>query len=246
MQIAARATTEPDLTVIWNAGMTALEILGIGWLACDSSGRLLHANEMASRIFKARFGLWRTLDGRLWCASGNEPLITAIQKATAANVLSSSDHTEILFLQRTNHRSALTLLVRPLRDRVDADTQAVAIVLILDPSLRVDATDAELSQLCGLSSAESRIANLLMDGLSLDQCSMRLNIQLPTARVHLKRMLRKTGTRHQTDLVSSLLKRVGLVRLKQQKANLLALMTKDLLDTQATTTTPSCSVAAPQ
>lgn len=114
MQIAARATTEPDLTAIWNAGITALEILGIGWLACDSSGRLLYANETASQIFKARFGLWRTLDGRLWCASGNQPLITAIQKATTGNALNSSDHTEILFLQRTSHRSALTVLVRPL------------------------------------------------------------------------------------------------------------------------------------
>jgi len=246
MRIAAQATTERDLTPIWSAGISALEILGIGWLVCDCSGRLLHANETASRIFKARFGVWRTLDGRLWCTGSNEPLITAIRKATDSQASNSNDHSDILFLQRTNDRNALTLLVRSWReDWSDDNSQAVAIVLILDPSLNVEASDSELSQLCGFTPAESRIANLMMDGLSLDQCSVKLDIQAATARAYLKGMLRKTDTRHQSELVSSLLRRIGLVRLKQRKANFLARMTKDLLDSQATTSTLS-SLRAPQ
>jgi hypothetical protein len=90
MQIAAHATSERDRTPIWNAGMSALEILGIGWLACDASGRLLYANETASRIFKARFGLWRTLDGRLWCHANSDPLMVAIQKAAAGKLARNS------------------------------------------------------------------------------------------------------------------------------------------------------------
>jgi DNA-binding CsgD family transcriptional regulator len=246
MRIAGQATSERDLTPIWNAGISALEILGIAWLVCDSSGRLLHANETASRIFKARFGLWRTFDGRLCCARDNEPLIAAIRQVSQGHASNPTDHSDILFLQRTNDRNALTLLVRPFRgDWVDDDNQAVAIVLILDPSLNVGVSDSELGQLCGFSPAESRIANLLMDGLSLDQCSVRLHVQVPTTRARLKRMLRKTATRHQSELVSLLLKRIGLVRLKRQKANLLARMTKDLLDSQAVTST-FCSIGAPQ
>ena len=245
MRIAAHATNERDLTPIWNAGMSALEILGIGWLACDASGRLLYANETASRIFKARFGLWRTLDGRLWCHANSDPLMVAIQKAAAGKLARNSpDGNDTLLLQRTNQRTALTLLVRPLQQGwiIGAPSQTGAIVLILDPSLSVETTAAELSQLCGFTATEARFANLLMDGLPLDRCVARLHCQHTTARAHLKRMLRKTGTRHQSELVRLLLKTIGLVRLKQKKAKLLAQITEGLIESQVVSS-PFCAVS---
>ncbi len=60
-------------------------------------------------------------------------------------------------------------------------------------------------QLYGLTRAESRLAAKLAQGRSLDEAAAMLNITTQTARGYIKRILGKTGTKRQVELVRLLL-----------------------------------------
>jgi DNA-binding CsgD family transcriptional regulator len=88
--------------------------------------------------------------------------------------------------------------------------EAAVLGMILDSALPVEATKAELRQLYGFTSTEARLANHLMDGLALEDCCSAMGIRRTTARMHLRNIFAKTGVRRQGELVSLLLKSIGL------------------------------------
>jgi DNA-binding CsgD family transcriptional regulator len=120
----------------------------------------------------------------------------------------------VLAVARPSGRRALTLLVRSAKARMapsDASGPA-ALVFILDPELPVEATEAELRHLYGLTFTETRLANLLMEGKTLDECCAQLKIRRTTGRMHLRHVFEKAGVQRQSQLVSLLFKSIGLIR----------------------------------
>lgn len=61
-----------------------------------------------------------------------------------------------------------------------------------------------LRDLFGLTPAESRLADALFDSLTVSGAARRCDIALGTARTYLKRILAKTGTTSQSELISLL------------------------------------------
>jgi DNA-binding CsgD family transcriptional regulator len=57
----------------------------------------------------------------------------------------------------------------------------------------------------GLTPTESRIADLLLQGMEIRGISGHLGTTLETARFHVKRILTKTGSRRQSELVRRML-----------------------------------------
>jgi len=57
---------------------------------------------------------------------------------------------------------------------------------------------------------EACLANLLMQGKALDECCRLLDIRRSTARTHLQHLFEKVGVQRQSELVSLLLKSIGL------------------------------------
>jgi DNA-binding CsgD family transcriptional regulator len=74
----------------------------------------------------------------------------------------------------------------------------------------VEATELELRQLYGFTSTEAQLANLLMEGMALEDCGDELGIRRTTVRMHLRNIFAKTGARRQGELVALLLKSIGL------------------------------------
>jgi len=66
-----------------------------------------------------------------------------------------------------------------------------------------------MRQLYGLTPTEARLADLLMEGLEVREIAERAGTTLETARVHLKRVLSKTGARRQMELVRLMLSLPG-------------------------------------
>ncbi len=52
----------------------------------------------------------------------------------------------------------------------------------------------------GLTPAENRLLQCLLDGLALKEAALRLGVARTTARTHLQRIFDKTGVRRQTEL----------------------------------------------
>jgi DNA-binding CsgD family transcriptional regulator len=70
-----------------------------------------------------------------------------------------------------------------------------------------------MRQLYGLTPTEARLADLLLEGLEVREISNRLSISVETARFHLKRVLAKSGTHRQTELIRLMLSLPGTIGL---------------------------------
>ena len=66
-------------------------------------------------------------------------------------------------------------------------------------------------QAYGLTAAEAGVAQLLLLGDDITVVAKRSSTSVETARTHLRRVLAKTGTHRQSDLVLMLMREVGSV-----------------------------------
>jgi DNA-binding CsgD family transcriptional regulator len=199
------------------AGFDALDLLNLGLAVTDPSGRLLLANRTAEHILEMRDGLQLTSRGVLQSSLYSSPSVVEILERAAKATLPDESDDAVLAVQRPSGKRPLTLLVRSARGLSEDGDPATtaALVFILDPDSPVEVDAAELYQLYGLTTAETRLANLLMQGKSLEDCCYELGIRRPTACTHLQQLFKKTGVQRQSQLVSLLFKSIGLVRRKQ-------------------------------
>jgi DNA-binding CsgD family transcriptional regulator len=199
------------------AGLEAMDLLGVGLILCNVFGQLLVANQSAEQFLASRDGLELNSDGVLCairpCRTPVEELVQRAGSAVLDREIVNKD--AALSVPRAANKRPLTLLVRSVARSSKAvnSAQPAALVLILDSSLPVQTIVVELQQLYGLTSTEARLANLLMEGEALDNCCDRLGICRSTGCTHLKRIFKKTGVRRQSELVTLLLKSIGLARL---------------------------------
>ena len=194
------------------AGFEALDLVNVGLLVTTAGGQLLLANRTAARILKSRDGLDLTSSGMVRTSMKCMPSLNALMEART-NSGSCGARDSVLPVQRPSGRRPLTAIVRALErmpGNDDADSPA-CLLFILDPEIPVETVEAELRQLYGLTSMEASLANLLMQGKGMDECCTLLEIRKSTARTHLQHLFEKVGVQRQSELVSLLLKSVGLV-----------------------------------
>ena len=219
---------------LWRTGMEALELLGIGWLVCDSAGRVRGANRVANRILATRDGLRLNSDGVLSATRGRKGLLAdAVQQTIRASETKEQKREASFFIVRRGiGKRAFTLLMRSVAavSTAQDETGPLALLLILDPSLSVQTTESDLRYLYGFTAREACLATQLMNGKSLDDSCYRLGMSYSTARTHLKRMFKKTRARRQSEMISVLLKTIGLIRLRDNETNPEKRSGGDLLD----------------
>jgi len=211
----ARSPVDTTVKDLLASSFAALDLLGIGLAVCNLSSQLLVANGTAEQILRTRDGLELDSD-QVLCATHecNPSLSQLVQQAARSAVLGKAgDNDAMLAIPRSSDKRALTVLVRAANGASTKEThseQPAALVLILDSALPAKAAEPELRQLYGLTSTEARLANLLMEGKTLDECGCQLGIRRSTVRMHLRNLFAKTGVRRQGELVSLLLKSIGL------------------------------------
>jgi DNA-binding CsgD family transcriptional regulator len=209
-----------------SAGLEALDLLDIGVCVTNRLGELLFANRTARQILTSRDGLEVTADGVLGALPGCclQSLSALLQQAVQAQGNNGSSKDTALAVCRPSGKRSLTLLVRRLgaADPTPNVTEPAALVFVLDPELPVDAAESGLRQLYGLTSSEARLAQLMMSGRTFEECYKLLQIRPSTARMHLGNLFAKTGVRRQGQLISLLLKSVGMVRTTSADQQMLA------------------------
>jgi DNA-binding CsgD family transcriptional regulator len=217
-KLAATSQVTPqgcvDSSPILAAGLEALDLLHVGVIVTSASRQLLFANQTAERILLENDGLGVTPEGMPFSRDKSSGLsLVVYQVVRNAESGSHESTTPLLAVRRSSGKRPLTLLVRSLLGNPGlASPSGPAVLLFMwDPELPVCDAEVRLRQLFALTPAEARLAKLLMEGQTLEECCGQLEIQISTARMHLGSVFAKTGVQRQGQLVSLLWKSVGMV-----------------------------------
>lgn len=105
----------------------------------------------------------------------------------------------------TDHALAI-----PLQDRIATSEKALALLVVQGAPWRMPDLASLLRDLFGLSPAESRLARLLFEDLSVQEAADRVGVSVATARTQLKAIFAKTQVGRQSELIR-LLSRFAVV-----------------------------------
>jgi DNA-binding CsgD family transcriptional regulator len=193
----ARATTESLGAAVADAGFAVF------LLSADC--RVVFANAKAEDLVRRGIGL-RYEHGRVAAAS---PALTARLHALARDGAqpnrADGDIGGTLELPRGGNCPPLVAHVFPLAANrtvsiFDIDRPSVA-VFVVDPSADFGAQIRRFAARFGLTPAETRVLEEIIGGNGLPAAAARLKISGTTARTHAYRILEKTGTNRQTELI---------------------------------------------
>jgi len=220
VDLAVQRGLDPSRVLL--AGLEALDVLGIGWLVSDSTARAVAINNTAKDILEKGDGL--ELDSKCILQEtqpGKNSILRMVRRATAPRRRTSiGTDTSASLVQRHSGKGSFTVFVRPVRRTMGpgGSRRPLALVLVMNPDLAVDIAPAELHQLYGLTPTEAGLTNALVNGKRLQNVCNDLNITRLTGRDHLDHVFAKTGVRRQNQLISLILKSVGMLRLGNKKA----------------------------
>jgi DNA-binding CsgD family transcriptional regulator len=192
---------------LWNVSMEALDLLGIGLAICEPSARLLAANSTAEQILLDRDALQLNETGELCAVAKDAPIMATV----IGQVLATEACGGALLVPRASGGRAMTVFVRSGEAKRGGARCRQALLMMVDSSRNVETTPTDLHQLFRFTPQETRLANLLMAGKTVPEACDTLGIHVSTGCTHLRKMFKKTGTHRQGELVSLLLRSIGLV-----------------------------------
>jgi DNA-binding CsgD family transcriptional regulator len=190
---------------------TALDAMGIAAILVTGSGRIRHMNQLAAAHLKRANGL-TVHNGRLKAIDlqENAQLQFLIVGASGEKHALPSLPAGAMKLLLPNERTSLQISVVPAPEQFDQIGGPCALVFIGDPSSPPKSRAPLMRQLYRLTPVEARLSDLLLQGLEVREVAEQLGTTLETARFHLKRVLAKTDTRRQTELMRLMLSLPGM------------------------------------
>ena len=110
-----------------------------------------------------------------------------------------------LLVGRADQPSCHLITVFPPGNKVTADERKAVVVHVVDLLAPV-LTGADIADLFGLSPAEDRLAQALVQGRTLQELTSDFGVRMPTLRSQMRSILRKCGVQRQVDLVRLLMR----------------------------------------
>jgi DNA-binding CsgD family transcriptional regulator len=203
MQISLRLV---EFGKINTALETLLDDFTFGIVLLDKKKRVLHANSCAKTILDNKSPLLLD-DARLTHRNPvqHEMLEQRIDIATSSPLSAAAD-TSVLSITTDDGHNRIEIAVMPLRASMFAgiDNSAAVVVYLLHSGHRRQSVRKLLQHKFGLSAAETRCAELLREGHSLEHIAKRLNVSINTIRTQIQALFQKTDTKRQAELVAVL------------------------------------------
>jgi DNA-binding CsgD family transcriptional regulator/PAS domain-containing protein len=180
----------------------------------DAAGHLRHCNRAGEELVAAKDGL-AVRDGVLCAADASATRRLRTLIATACDPDSERRSGGSLSLGGPGRVLPLSLTVIPARSErvLPFHTDPCALVCAVDPEKHDATQDRALSDVLGLSRAECRIAAQLLAGHDPRRAAHNLGLSYNTVRAHLARIMGKTGTHRQAELVGLLMRATAHSRL---------------------------------
>ena len=195
----------------------------LAWMDCwgdpsyvlDAHGHLLVANLIGERLLR-NGELLSLRQGRLRAGRSSEvdwllPALTALMQQRRRR---NGDGARCIALPRPGLRPLYAVLtVLPNTHGPGSDDGPRVALTLRDPQQARPQPDADqLRDLFAFTAAEARVANALLSGQSVEDIARDAQVRRDTVRAHVKRMLAKTGTHRQSDLLQLLVKTLPNLR----------------------------------
>jgi DNA-binding CsgD family transcriptional regulator len=177
----------------------AIETIGLGIVLVAADGFIIFANRVARELIDRSEGL-RSSSG--WLAGttpGTTEKLRALIKGQSCSAAVAKEMAAVL-LDRGEGRRPLLVQVNGIRDSV-SQWGVGAVVSIVDLAPYSPASFDTFATSHRLTVAETRVLRQVVAGKSLTAAAQDLHISEPTARTHMSRVLDKTGTKRQTELL---------------------------------------------
>lgn len=202
----ARRLREADSMM--DAGLSALEGVRTAMLLVSEQGRVVHCNRAGLQVLAAADGLASTPFG-LQAATPGASAKLALAIGAAAGQAGDEARSGALRLPRPSGGPAYSVVTLPLRQAVEAPDvrqlrTAAALVCVIDPAAGAMVRQSELMAMFAFTQAEASLAADLLDGLELREIAERRGRSINTLRTQLARLMAKTDTRRQAELVGLL------------------------------------------
>jgi len=193
--------------------LAAFDLAAIGLAIADRNGRLLHANRVAEDILASRDGLEVTPAKLLRIVQPKGSAARGLFEQRNKPADGEPSQTTLLSVSRASGKRPLNVFVRCSGVLPDGSAAAnsLTFVFVVDPELPIRGMESYLRHAYKLTAAETHLATLLMQGNNLLECCRRMRVQRSTVATHLQQLFNKTQARTQSQLVSVLFRRVGLV-----------------------------------
>ncbi len=184
----------------------------VGMVILDESGAIIKTNAAADEILGAKDGI-RVAKGGLDVEYGQESrkFQHLLRRAQMGHHGSAPALAEAMSITRPSGRGKLGVLIRtiPLSEwSEDHRHRPACAVFIRDPERKSRASHEVVRKLFDLTPAETALALVLADGMTLDEAAEALGTSKNTARAHLRAIFSKTGVTRQATLVRMLLSSV--------------------------------------
>jgi DNA-binding CsgD family transcriptional regulator len=204
--LVARRLRESGMTVAAVAEL--LEDNPTGIVLLSHSGKVIVANH-AAREMAGRADSFLLRHDRIEALRQTDDAVLQrlIASATGRNDTAAVGRGGPLRLLRKSGLRDYLVMVAPLciASEVFDRPEVVACVLVTDPEAAVKRPRTMLRQIYGMTESEMRVAGRLVSGDSVEEAAGALAITVPTLRVHLGSLFRKTETRRQGELIRLLL-----------------------------------------
>ena len=174
----------------------------MGVLQLDRRGRIMADNDRARALLRKRDGLWDE-DGHLRAALPEEDATLRSLLARALPVVRRPGMGSSMRVSRQGPLPQLMLHVSPVNDAA-ADlgkSRIGALVLAVDPADRMRIDPERVREALGLTQAESQIAVLLAQGMTIDEVAVRTGRKRTTVKWHIQHIYAKHGLSRQVELV---------------------------------------------
>ena len=190
--------------------LEALDSVRMGVLIVDESARVIHVNATARRIIDAHDGIalhngTLRLHDREQDTQLRRAVWDAVSKAREA-----IPPDQAVAVSRPSGREAYPLLVgtlwgNHLRYGLGRLDRPLAVVFVSIPEEPQEATAELLRRLFGLTLAEARLCEHLVQSRSVEEAAEELGVAKDTARVHLRNAFDKLGVSRQAELVAKIM-----------------------------------------
>jgi len=182
------------------------DCLPLGRVLLDKLGKPVHVNRAAQVILDARDGL--AIERERLVAlhrADDRALRRQIDLFASGNAENSK---EVLSVERRSvaHHYAVRVSAYRSSEGKAAETSLAALEVLISDAEH-DLADVAVVAACrhSFSQAEQRLLERLLQGETTEQCAASLGIATSTARLHVARMMKKTGAHRQADLVRRVL-----------------------------------------